>query len=226
MNFTMTKIAAGMLLAIAATGAQAYAQPMDGVFNMYSKNGLDQNPGASVLTGPLGVDSTTTGFFDYSAGTWGVASTALFFGQNWTASNGQLIKTPGTYALNTTTGAISSAAPDFVGTKDGNIHFTVGVNQMGGAIDFAWGTSAGIRIVDVWTISNVPYVSNSYNPPPLPTFALSATTVPGMENGPFAGYQAVFNFPAPIPEASTYGMMLAGLGLVGGMASRRRKLMA
>jgi hypothetical protein len=26
-----------------------------------------------------------------------------------------------------------------------------------------------------------------------------------------------------VPEASTYGMMLAGLGLVGFMASRRRK---
>jgi hypothetical protein len=30
---------------------------------------------------------------------------------------------------------------------------------------------------------------------------------------------------APVPEASTYGMMLAGLGLVG-FAVRRRKLMA
>jgi hypothetical protein len=28
---------------------------------------------------------------------------------------------------------------------------------------------------------------------------------------------------APVPEASTYGMMMAGLGLVGFMASRRRK---
>lgn len=31
---------------------------------------------------------------------------------------------------------------------------------------------------------------------------------------------------AAVPEASTYGMMLAGLGLVGGMVARRRKLMA
>lgn len=30
---------------------------------------------------------------------------------------------------------------------------------------------------------------------------------------------------APIPEASTYGMMLAGLGLIGGMVARRRKIM-
>jgi hypothetical protein len=30
-----------------------------------------------------------------------------------------------------------------------------------------------------------------------------------------------FANPAPVPEASTYGMMLAGLGLVGFMARRR-----
>ena len=220
MNFTMTKIATGILIAVAATGAQAFPVSTGGVFNMYSQRGLDQNPGASVLTGPIHVDSTMTGFFDYSAGTWGVASTTTFFSLNWTASNGQLIKTAGTYALNTTTGAISAAAPDFVGTTDGNIHFTVGAGQMGGAIDFAWGTYSGIRIVNVWTITNMSSAGD-------PAFLrLSATTVPGMENGPFPGFSAQFNFPAPIPEASTYGMMLAGLGLVGGMVSRRRKLMA
>ena len=224
MNFTMTKIATGILIAVAATGAQAFPVSTGGVFNMYSQRGLDQNPGASVLTGPIHVDSTMTGFFDYSAGTWGVASTTTFFALNWTASNGQLIKTAGTYALNTTTGAISAAAPDFVGTTDGNIHFTVGAGQVGGAIDFAWGTNTGIRIVNVWTITSIP--GSGYDPIFSSTTALSATTVPGMENGPFPGFSAQFNFPAPIPEASTYGMMLAGLGLVGGMVSRRRKLMA
>lgn len=48
----------------------------------------------------------------------------------------------------------------------------------------------------------------------------------------FSGWTAQWNYDgnvaltaAPIPEASTYGMMLAGLGLVG-FAVRRRKLMA
>ena len=51
-------------------------------------------------------------------------------------------------------------------------------------------------------------------------------TVP---SGGFAGVkyslhlEGVVNQAAPVPEASTYGMMLAGLGLVGFMASRRRK---
>lgn len=34
------------------------------------------------------------------------------------------------------------------------------------------------------------------------------------------------DYAAPVPEAETYGMMLAGLGLVGGMAVRRRRQMA
>lgn len=37
------------------------------------------------------------------------------------------------------------------------------------------------------------------------------------------GTNGTLTFATPVPEASTYGMMLAGLGLVGFMASRRRK---
>ena len=60
--------------------------------------------------------------------------------------------------------------------------------------------------------------------------AWSATVVGGSFDGS-TGYwtlqgTAVAEAAAPIPEASTYGMMLAGLGLVGGMVARRRKLMA
>jgi len=46
---------------------------------------------------------------------------------------------------------------------------------------------------------------------------------------PFAGqtgYWHINGIAAAVPEASTYGMMLAGLGLVGGMVARRRKLVA
>ena len=217
MNFTMTKIATGMLLAVAATGAQALAVSTGGVFNMYSQRGLDQNPGASVLTGPMNVDSTITGFFDYAAGTWGVASTTPFFGLNWTASGGTLVKTAGNYTLNTATGIVSTAAPDLVGTgTDSSMHFTVGAGQLAGVINFAWGTNTGIRVVDVWNINT--------------NGSLTALKAPGMENGPFGSFNAAFHLTAanlaPVPEASTYGMMLAGLGLVGGMVARRRKLMA
>lgn len=54
--------------------------------------------------------------------------------------------------------------------------------------------------------------------------ALSATGVLGNEFGKWnvtADGMVSFANPAPVPEASTYGMMLAGLGLVGFMARRR-----
>jgi len=56
------------------------------------------------------------------------------------------------------------------------------------------------------------------------------TTQSNMPAGPFAGFQPTFNgqatftgITAAIPEASTYGMMLAGLGLVGFAARRRQQ---
>ena len=48
--------------------------------------------------------------------------------------------------------------------------------------------------------------------------------------GPFATNTGIWTMTgvavAAVPEASTYGMMLAGLGLVGGMVARRRKMVA
>lgn len=56
-------------------------------------------------------------------------------------------------------------------------------------------------------------------------------TVPANDPSGFGGTKYALHLTgivnaAPIPEASTYGMMLAGLGLVGGMVARRRKLLA
>lgn len=212
MKFTMTKIAAAAALALASTGALAVPVATGGAFLMYSQDGLDQ---ANVLNAAdiVNTDATITGFVDNAAGTWGVASTTKFNGLKWTASNGFLIKAAGNYALDTTTGHVNLAAPDTAGTADGQMHFTVGAGQVAGAIDFAWGTTTGIRVVDVWNIN-----SNG---------SLTTVAAPGMENGPFPGFNAAFNLTAPglVPEASTYGMMLAGLGMVG-FAVRRRKLMA
>lgn len=217
MNFTLTKIAAAAALAFASTSALAVPVTTDGVFNMYSQKGLDQNPGNINPTGPVNVDNTITGFVDQAAGTWGVSSSTLFFGLPWTASGGVLYETPGTYALDTATNAVTPAAPDFTGTADGSMHFTVAAGQIAGSINFAYGTTTGIRVVDVWNVNS--------------DGSLTGYSIPGMENGPFPGFNAQFNLTSPglvtlVPEASTYGMMLAGLGLVGGMVARRRKLMA
>jgi hypothetical protein len=169
------------------------------------------------MAGPINVDNTSAGYIDTAAGTWGVSSAAAFFGANWTASNGTLVTTAGDYALTDLDGTptLVSAAPDTTGAMDDAMHFTVGAGQVAGIIDFAWQTTTGIRGSSVWDVSacgaNTCYTT---------------AAVPGMENGAFPNYNAQFNLAAaPVPEASTYGMMLAGLGLVG-FAVRRRKLMA
>jgi hypothetical protein len=219
MKFQMTKIAAAAALALASTGALAGlgdgSVATGGVFNMYSQDGLDQSQVVGNGEMAINVDATIAGFVNQDAGTWGVSSNALFYGLNWTASGGSLITTAGSYVLDTATGAVS-AAPLGAVASDGQMHFSVGAGQAAGAINFAWGATTGIRVVNVWNINN--------------DGSLSAVAVPGMENGPFPGFNAAFNFSAPnlvtaVPEASTYGMMLAGLGLVG-FAVRRRKLMA
>ncbi|MDO8969637.1 MAG: PEP-CTERM sorting domain-containing protein [Saprospiraceae bacterium] len=61
------------------------------------------------------------------------------------------------------------------------------------------------------------------------TFDISWSSL--ISTAPFAGQTGNWHLVgtatiAAVPEASTYGMMLAGLGLVGGMVSRRRKLVA
>ena len=214
MKFNMTKIAAALILTVAATGAQAVSVSSGGVFNMLSQDGLDLL--GDGVGAPINVDTTISAFVDQSAGTWGVSSSALFFGLNWTATGGKLIQTAGSYSMNTATGAIGAGTG--ITAADGFMNFKIGAGQVAGTINFAYGTTTGIRVIDVWNVN-----ANG---------SLTTVGAPGMENGPFPGFNAVFNLSgpglivaAPIPEASTYGMMLAGLGLVG-FAVRRRKLMA
>jgi len=71
-----------------------------------------------------------------------------------------------------------------------------------------------------------PLVTGSYNST---TGAFDLAWSSYITTAPFAGqtgYWHITGTAAAVPEASTYGMMLAGLGLVGGMVARRRKLVA
>lgn len=213
MKFNMTKIAAAAALALASSAALAVPVTTGGVFNMLSQDGLDL--AGDGVGAPINVDTTITGFVDQSAGTWGVSSSTVFFGLPWTATGGQLIQTAGSYSMNTATGVVG-AGTGIGPLADGFMNFNVGAGQVAGTINFAYGTTTGIRVIDVWNVN-----ANG---------SLTTVGAPGMENGPFPGFNAVFNLTGanlitPVPEASTYGMMLAGLGLVG-FAVRRRKLMA
>ena len=157
-------------------GAQAAPVSTGGTFAMSSNLGFDTASTTPPNPGNVNTDNTITGFVDQAAGTWGAASTTTFFGFNWTASNGKLITTPGSYSLNTATGVVG-AGTGVVG-NDGTINFNVGAGQVAGTINFAWNTTTGIDVVEVWTVN-----SNG---------SLTPVAAPGMENGPFPGYNAAF----------------------------------
>jgi hypothetical protein len=240
MKFTLTKIAAGLVLAAAATGAHAVPVALTGTpsldglsgqgFSMYNGTGVlqDANSGA---TGKI---SKITGTIDTAAGTWAVSSTSQYSFKSWTASGGTLY-TPGTYTVN-----VNGDGGDGAGA--GDLQFTVGAGQIGGNINFAWGTNVGIDVFNVWDVASTTsggFTTTTYtsaNPNAVAGsvlyngVAVATDTWPGikMVDGPFIGFSANFSFTtvtAAVPEASTYGMMLAGLGLVG-FAVRRRKFMA
>lgn len=218
MNFTMTKIAVAAALVMASSASMAAPQAF---INNGAANFTMKDPTGNTV----GVDNTVSGFVDYAAGTFGVSSAATFFGLNWTASGGTIFG-PGSYTIST-----ADAAP---GVSGGSYNVTVGAGQMGGQIDFAWGGTTGIDVLMVWDITLNGDGSLWLTSVDTDADAnLWAGT--GMIDGPFPGFSANFNLcipnlegggcdiPSSIPEASTYSMMLIGLGLVGGMASRRFK---
>ncbi len=196
-----TLIASALLLASGAANAAPVATTA--VFTMYSQAGLDTS---FVLGGiPVNVDTAVTGFIDETAGTWGVQSTNLFFGLNWTAVNGNLINTAGSYAMDTVTGVVSTGTGPVA--ADGTMYFEVATGQVAGTIDFEYGTTTGIRVINVWDVNT--------------DGSLTAVGVPGMENGPFPGFNAAFDVtPVPVPAA----VWLFGSGLLGlvGIARRRK----
>lgn len=200
-----------LAVAIMTAAGAANAAPVTsgGAFEMRVLAGTD----TSGLAGGgsfVNLDTSLTGFVDIAAGTWGVASTATFFGFNWTASGGQLVTGAGNYSLDTTTGAVSSVASCTV-AFDGALCFTIGANQIAGKIDFAWSTSSGIRVVNVWDINT--------------NGSLTANGVPGMENGPFPNYNAAFSLSAPGLVPVPAAVWLFGSGLLGlvGIARRKKK---
>ena len=222
MQFTMNKIAAVTVLATAAMSAQAAPQAL-----LNTSNFVLLNFGGSFVGGTPA--PFLTGFIDTAAGTWGVASTqGVKIYDIGPASPGKLYG-PGTYTV--------SVIDSVFDPSPANVTFTVGAGQLGGSIKlgFKSGYTNGIidsDVFNVWDVSTASgittYTSTKFNnifngrelDPFLHFLGFS------MVDGSFSGYSANFNLAVTaVPEASTYGMMLTGLGLVG-FAVRRRKLMA
>ena len=186
-----TAIAASLALMLGSGTAGAVAMS-SATFTMLDATG-----------GTVGIDTSVTG--SIGGGTFSVASTTPFFGQQWTAHDGTTFG-PGTYSFATIQG----------GTYTGVV---VGAGQVGGHILFDWGVVADIDVVNVWDVTGNTYTStdgisgNPANPDGVRGY--------GMLDGAFAGFNANFDFTAvPVPAA----VWLFGSGLLGlvGVARRRK----
>ena len=76
-------------------------------------------------------------------GTWSVASTTPFFGQNWTAHDGTTFG-PGTILIDTVQGGVYTGV-------------VVGAGQVGGHILFDWGVATDIDVINVWDVVDDDY---------------------------------------------------------------------
>jgi uncharacterized protein involved in outer membrane biogenesis len=110
--------------------------------------------------------------------------------------------------------ALNTAGANMFDNGDAmNVNVAAGGDQWNGQVSF---TSTGVASGDL----NFYFLSNSSSS--------------GSGQAAVTKYAGVWSFDAataqlsyataPVPEAETYAMMLAGLGLVGFMVSRRRKL--
>jgi hypothetical protein len=203
MNFNMTKIAAAAVLAIAATGAQAATLNVSSLFANTGSFDLGGSPGTPGSWNFSGAGNELIGDINVAYG-----SSFTFFGNPVSVFSGD-----GTYAPYT--GAAVTGGTPISATVD-NVANTITVNLSSwtafwNGTNFNQGTGAA---TGTWNA-----ITGAYN------IAWSSTVVGGPFNGQ-TGHWALQGIAVAVPEASTYGMMLAGLGLVGGMVARRRKLVA
>ena len=189
-----TAIASALALSMGFGAAQA-ATMTSATFTMLDGTG-----------GGVGTDTSVTG--SIGGGSWSVASTTPFFGQNWTAHSGTTFG-PGTYSFATIQG----------GTYTGVV---VGAGQVGGHILFDWGVVTDIDVINVW---NVTGGDTYFSTDPIvggPTANPDGIRGVGMIDGAFAGFNANFDFVAPVPVPAAVWLFGSGLlGLVG--VARRRK---
>lgn len=135
----------------------------------------------------------------------------VFAMDNWdvilNASNNDITNSTHGTALNT------AGANMFDSGDSMNVNFAAGGDQWNGAVSFV-STGAASGGLNFYFLSNTG--TNTAT-------AASVTKYAGVWSFDAATAQLSYAT-APVPEAETYAMMLAGLGLVGFMVSRRRKL--
>jgi len=214
MKFTMTKIAAAAVLAFAASSAYAIDEAPDGGignvvdFNVTSGTFAMADPTQQIAFGALNWDMVDAG-----GATGSQAALFQFFFKPVNVFTNTPLATD-----NTPFGGVAVPGGNFVTGTTTASTITMDLSSWTNN----WGTPPGTNFN-----TGADPVTGTYDSM-TGAFSMSWSTV--IQGGSFDGNEAFWTFngvaaAAPVPEASTYGMMLAGLGLVG-FAVRRRKLMA
>lgn len=232
MKLSMTKIAMGSALIIAAGAAQAAA-----VTSMTLADVIDSKGTASLADDTLGTDGKS-GAFRFSAINLGTyAGASLFAG----TENGGVINMAGSSAYSVNPANAFTTNFDFAGSPfEPYNNGSIVADITGGVLTFSNFNFAGLY--GGGAVFNLPPDAGTLTVQNLiqidaDTYAYRISwshTITDAEDpsGNYVDFNArwvlegtMSTATAPIPEASTYGMMLAGLGLVG-FAVRRRKFMA
>jgi hypothetical protein len=226
MKFTKTMMA--VALAAASAGAQAVGvtsltiEEIGGVAGMSIASATASAGGGKFYFGAEAGDGATP----VGAKTWvsaGSADGAMITNGvaqgNGAFTLGFTYGGPFQFSPNTTNGGVTAAWTGL----DGAGQITIDLSGFGGqwaatSINYPLFPDAGTLTSSVQTISGTSYYTLDWS-----------HVITAAEDPDFAGQRADWHMEgvmvASVPEASTYGMMLAGLGLVG-FAVRRRKLMA
>jgi len=241
---TFTKIAAGLVLAVAATGAHAVTVTNLSIVEISAGSSL-ATADASVNAGGVfyfgaeagnGIRPTGTNTFN-STGTGAVGIIANGVGQADNQISTGFLFGGAAFDINTiplsgpggVTASISGGALTLDTAAWGGVWASTGTHR------FILGADAGTMVTSLEAIDATTY----YYTADWSHTITSAEDFSGAydEFGDpiylgFTGNRAdwhlegVATVAAAVPEASTYGMMLAGLGLVGAMVARRRKMVA
>lgn len=191
-HHTQAVLAGAILLALGSSTAFAAQTTLTSAsFDMWDNTGT--------RTGTQ--DTRVTGYFDIIAENASLTSTRPFFGLLWTAYNTTLYG-PGTYTVST-----NDAGCAYTNCASGTpLTFTVPAGYVGAHMKFAWGSTGGIDVVNVWntagTSVNVASGTGAVGVYDPDTETISP--IPGlpMVDGPFQGFSANFNL-TPSPTANT-----------------------
>lgn len=245
MKIAMTKIAFALFMAVAATGAQAADQTFS-----FTGGGAAVNGGTAAPTGSwfsmLAGDLSGGG--DFGDEPDGIPDTNIYTSMRGVSTtNGTLnFDITNTITLGTAPTPPATTATHNSGNmidRDWNFFGQWGAHYTQGPLEIVWDGVSTTATVDMagWTVAwNAGSIDMGAGA--LAVLSMGANNVWGggddtldysavVPSGGFTGVAYSLhlvgsaNNIAAVPEASTYGMMLAGLGLVG-FAVRRRKLVA